>query len=346
MTDLTPLVTLAAGGDRAAFARLVEETSGVVCAIALAEVKDLAASQDVAQDVFLAAWTGLARLRKTQSFLPWLRQVTRHRARTWVRRRPRGSDDKLAELADGLPSAETRLLDAEQRRALDTAWSALAADSREILTLYYREGESTAHVAMLLGLREAAVRQRLARARATLRTEVLALLGGVLKQSAPGAAFTTAVVTLTSAGPSSAAAAGAGLSAQGSSALLKASGILGGAGLGAGLGITAVWLGLRRHLRDAKDERERAALRRFASTAMLVALAAALGFALAGWLALPALRVATQLGFGAAMAALYWVKLPQITGRRHGMKWKIVFVLAVAGSSASMIWNMVQRGWM
>lgn len=334
------------GGDRAAFARLVEETSGVVCAIALAEVKDIAASEDVAQDVFLAAWTGLARLRKIQSFLPWLRQVTRHRARTWVRWRPRGSDDKLADLADGLPSPETLLLEAEERCALDAAWSALATDAREVLTLYYRESESTARVAALLGLREAAVRQRLSRARATLRAEVLALLGGALKKSAPGAAFTATVVTLTIAGPSSAAAAGAGLAAKGSSALLKASGILSGAALGAGLGIASVFLGLRPYLRDAKDEHERAALRRFASIAVLVVLAAVLGFVLAGWLASPVLRVATQLGFGAAMAALYWVKLPQITGRRYGIRWKIVFVLVLAISSACTIWNIVQRGWM
>ncbi|HEX6630291.1 MAG TPA: sigma factor, partial [Gemmatimonadaceae bacterium] len=62
-TTLEPLVVAARGGDRAAFARLVDATSGVVCAIALAVLGDPAESEDVAQDVYLAAWRGLSTLR-------------------------------------------------------------------------------------------------------------------------------------------------------------------------------------------------------------------------------------------------------------------------------------------
>ena len=79
-SNLDAWVVAAARGDVDAFARLVSATSSLVSSIALAIVRDLDVSQDVAQDVFLVAWRDLRRLRNPASFLPWLRQMTRHRA--------------------------------------------------------------------------------------------------------------------------------------------------------------------------------------------------------------------------------------------------------------------------
>ena len=77
---LVPAVTAAQGGDRDAFARLVDATRSVVSSIALAILRDEESSRDVAQDVYLAAWRGLPTLHNPASFLPWLRQLTRNRA--------------------------------------------------------------------------------------------------------------------------------------------------------------------------------------------------------------------------------------------------------------------------
>ena len=74
---LDDLVSAAAGGDRDAFARLVDETRGLVASIALAILRDVDVSRDVAQDVLLVAWRDLRKLREPASFLPWLRQITR-----------------------------------------------------------------------------------------------------------------------------------------------------------------------------------------------------------------------------------------------------------------------------
>ena len=73
-------VPAAARGDRDAFASLVDGTRSVVSAIALAIVRDAELARDVAQEVFLSAWRDLGNLRDPVSFLPWLRQLTRHRA--------------------------------------------------------------------------------------------------------------------------------------------------------------------------------------------------------------------------------------------------------------------------
>lgn len=200
---LAPLVQAAAGGDVRAFGRLVEETQGLVRAITLAVTRDPAASDDVAQEVYLDAWRGLTRLRAATSFLPWLRALARNHARMAVRgavrRRARvaaldaAADPVLAAAADPSPDALTGLLDAEARAALAAALDAVPDAAREVLVLYYREGRSVRQVAELLGLRDEAVKQRLARARRTLRDAYLARTGELLGRAAPGAAFAAAV---------------------------------------------------------------------------------------------------------------------------------------------------------
>ena len=74
-------VDAARRGDQTAFARLVEATCTLVSSIALAIVRDPDVSRDITQDVFLAAWHDIRKLREASSFLPWLRQITLATAR-------------------------------------------------------------------------------------------------------------------------------------------------------------------------------------------------------------------------------------------------------------------------
>src|SRR5882757_2778422 len=154
---LEPQVLAAAHGDREAFASLVDATGSLVCSIALAILRDVETSRDVAQDVFLAAWQNLRNLRNPASFLPWLRQMTRNRAhhvlRSKVRQRKlvtdQESDDLLAAAVDAGPGAGERLLADEERRLLADAIGSLPDEAREVVTLYYREGRSAQQVADL-----------------------------------------------------------------------------------------------------------------------------------------------------------------------------------------------------
>ncbi len=132
-------VRLAMSGDRDAYGRLVEQSANVVCAIALAIVRNVQASEDVAQEVFLAGWTTLSRLRNPASFLPWLRQVTRNQANLWLRlhTRERSDDDALAATVDARPSPVEALLDDEKKRVLADVIADLPHDAREVVILYY-----------------------------------------------------------------------------------------------------------------------------------------------------------------------------------------------------------------
>ena len=57
------LVTACVAGDVRAFGRLVERHHGAVAAVAFAITRDLALSEDIAQDAFVVAWTHLRELR-------------------------------------------------------------------------------------------------------------------------------------------------------------------------------------------------------------------------------------------------------------------------------------------
>jgi len=244
-------VVAAADGDAQAYTRLVSTHRNLVCSIALAIVGDVGASEDIAQGVFVAGWRSLATLRNPASFQPWLRQLTRNQAhqhvRTEGRRRRRVSivdDDQLERAIDPAPHAEDRLVELEEREALVSALEQLPDSTREIVTLYYREGRSVDQVATLLGLRPAAVKKRLERARAALRAEMLDRFGDVVKRTAPTAAFVAAVTSaFVIAAPANAAAAGAATAAQTAKTfgLWKAlAAILPGAALGLALGLSGV----------------------------------------------------------------------------------------------------------
>lgn len=329
---LDPLVTAAAGGDREAFADLVDRTRTLVCSIAMAILRDVELSQDVAQDVFLAAWRDLRKLREPASFLPWLRQMTRNRAhhvlRSRVRQRrvlsDRDADDLLDVATDGASSPATALIAQEDQLRLARAIDELPDEAREVVTLFYREGRSVRQVADLLGMREDAVKQRLSRARQRLRDSMLDEIGETLRATAPGAAFTAGVMTLTLGAPTTAAAAagasltakaaGAGLLGQIAYALLSAApGMLFG-----GLGVMA---GLRPAERAARDDQERAELKAFKRVSVTAVLLFGASLPLVQLATgVPEFAIVSFALFIATLGYLYLVRMPRITARRLALE--------------------------
>ena len=329
MTSLSPTASLdvqvraAARGDQEAFARLVDATRTLVCSIALAILRDVEASRDVAQDVFLSAWRDLGKLRNPASFLPWLRQMTRNRAHHVLRDRVRSrrvisdaeADDLMAATIDPRPGAGEILLAAEEKRLLAESLEALSDESREVVTLYYREGRSVRQVADLLGLREEAVKQRLTRARSRLRREMLDRLGETLQRTAPGATFTAGLMTTLALGaPASAAAAGFGTAAKlAPGSLAKLMALLGGAVLGALGGILGIVGGARPLLARARDEQERRGIYLYMAAGITATVAAAAGMAFSPG---PVSLGLTMLLFYITIIALIFGWLPRVTARR------------------------------
>jgi RNA polymerase sigma factor (sigma-70 family) len=285
-TDLS----LARLGDRQAFARVVSATSSMVTAVTLAETRDLETSRDAAQEAYLHAWRDLRTLRNPGSFLPWLRELARRRARegrAQARRLVTGAaaEEALAAAVEGAPDAPNRLLAAEERHALTAALDALPDEARETVVLYYREGRSASQVASLLGLSEEAVWQRLSRARAQLRDDLLSRAGELFERTAPGAGFTAAVLAAlgTSAPVAAGAATATGMGAKWAGGAVGLGALVfGGAGAAA---LFAMGKETRMLMENAESDPERAAIRRYATASracllLLGVLVPVLGFAL------------------------------------------------------------------
>jgi RNA polymerase sigma factor (sigma-70 family) len=323
----------ARAGDRDAYGRIVCACQNTITAIALAIVRDVPSSEDIAQEAFLGAWQHLRRLHNPDSFLPWLRQITRNLARDHLRAKQRAphaidfdSEERMeaaiAAAADPAPSPPDALIDEERTRAASELISALPAESRETLLLFYREGQSSQQVAALLGLSDAAVRKRLSRARQAVREDLLARFGEFAHGSAPAAGFATIVTgALVVASPPAAAASMLTAGALGGKTLLQ---IALGAAATIGIALIVVFasigIDLRRQLRGAIDAQERDALTRSAvinaisSVGYMVSLLV-LAHSSRGWLLL---TVATL----AFMATVFWqtgVVQPRAMARRHAL---------------------------
>lgn len=253
-------------GDRDAFARLVGATQRTVASIALAVTRDLPLSEDIAQETYLEAWQRLSTLQQPASLLPWLRQVTRNRAIDHVRRRRHDaspvalSEARLLDVAQGGPGPEASLVERQQAELLAQALDALPDESREVLVLFYREGQSSRHVAALLGLSDGAVRKRLQRAREVLQAGVLAQVGEVARNSAPGLAFATLVVAAL--GPAKAGAATVATSTGTATAGKWVLGALGSALAALALVLGAVFWEVRHYVTRARNPLERRELLR------------------------------------------------------------------------------------
>ncbi len=189
------LVDAARSRDREAFGRLVERFSATVTGVAYSLLGDFSLSEDVGQETFLDAWRKLPDLEHSEKFLPWVCTIARRKSIDIMRKNkgPRLSA-MLEESIDSRPSHESILEQSQERELVWEYMGALPETYRETMVLYYRGEQSIEVVASALDTPAATIRQRLKRGRDLLREEVLNSLAGTLRKTAPGAAFTAAVV--------------------------------------------------------------------------------------------------------------------------------------------------------
>ncbi|MGE0546541.1 MAG: sigma-70 family RNA polymerase sigma factor [Kofleriaceae bacterium] len=179
--------------DPHAFGSLIARHQGLVFGVALARCGDPALAEDLAQDAFVVAWRDLERLRDVDRVGSWIAGIARNLAfdasRTSARR-------AAAQPPEPPPVAtpEDHALDREDRELVRSALMDVAAAHREVLVLFYLEGESIARIARSLAIREDLVKQRLARGRKALRESVAVRVERTLGRLRPSAGFGAAVV--------------------------------------------------------------------------------------------------------------------------------------------------------
>lgn len=182
-TEERELIERAQGGDRRAFEALVRCYADRLYAVVLRFLGDSREAEDVTQEAFLRAWRGIGGFKGDSQFYTWLYRIGLNEAkRRAARQRPLPGlstldDDPAAEVADWSEAPERRAAEGELREALEHAVGKLDPRYREPLILRDVEGLSTAEAAEVMGLREAAFKSRLHRARLVVREEIGEYLG-------------------------------------------------------------------------------------------------------------------------------------------------------------------------
>lgn len=200
LTSDASLVELSLAGDRDAFGRIVARYQSSICALAYSACGNVARSEDLAQEVFLAAWRELGTLREPGRFKAWLYGIARnliHNAFRQHTRNPVTSADWLDETADPAAAAaepDEQAISKEEETILWHVLSGLPQVYREPMVLFYRQNESIPEVAEVMGISEDAVRQRLSRGRALLNDRVAKVVQNGLRRSGPADTFTMAVI--------------------------------------------------------------------------------------------------------------------------------------------------------
>ncbi|HEX4281559.1 MAG TPA: sigma-70 family RNA polymerase sigma factor [Solirubrobacteraceae bacterium] len=172
------LIRRARAGDQDAFAELVMMHADRVYAALRRFGLDADEADEVAQEVFVRAWRGLARFEERSQFSTWLYRIAFNEAQRRLSRRPAPraerdpdrDDDPVLSLPESPelgPDAQT--LDRELERTLERALDELPADWRAAVVLRDVEGLSTHDAAEIAGIGEAAFKSRLHRGRMQLR---------------------------------------------------------------------------------------------------------------------------------------------------------------------------------
>ncbi len=166
-------------GDTAAFAGLVRRHQDRVYGMALRTTGKPEDAEDLAQDVFLSVFRGLAGFKGDARFTTWLYRIAWNRCADWLRRNRKPGRrtvplEEADDVADGRtdPSAET--VGRDERRRLRRALDGLDERYRSVIELAGVQGLSYAEVGAALGLPVKTVETRLYRARRRLRERLAA----------------------------------------------------------------------------------------------------------------------------------------------------------------------------
>jgi len=172
-TEFAQLVAGAAAGDRAQMEQLLMRAQEVAYRFSLLVCGHCEDAEDVMQDALLKTYQHVAAIDDPGAFRTWLYATVRN-ACLMKRRRRAGEPSEFVAvdavaIADGRPTIDQRESDAWMDARLRAALATLPPRMRMIVVMREMEGLSTKDVAEVTGLSEANVKQRLHRARLTLR---------------------------------------------------------------------------------------------------------------------------------------------------------------------------------
>jgi RNA polymerase sigma-70 factor (ECF subfamily) len=172
-------------GDPAAFECLVQKYRQRIVKLASRMLGDFTEAEDLAQNVFVRAFTQSRRFRFQSRFSTWLYAIARNLCRNELRRRSRHWVGDLSGLRDGdgepgrweftharSPSPPDTLVEQELEQRLQEALTSLPEKQRAAMLLVWEGDTSYEQIALQLGHSLSATKTLIHRGRHTLRRKL------------------------------------------------------------------------------------------------------------------------------------------------------------------------------
>jgi RNA polymerase sigma-70 factor (ECF subfamily) len=181
-------------GDRAEFARLVEDYSPMIYRLGLKMLNNPQDAEDILQETFIKAYRHIGNFDGRSSISTWLYRIATNEALMSIRRkRPETISFDVPSVYDTEPQEPLQIVDwcclpedefltSEGRARLDEAANRLPTSLRVVFILRDIEGLSTRETAEVLEISEMAVKTRLSRARLRLREDLSEYFGRLLEK--------------------------------------------------------------------------------------------------------------------------------------------------------------------
>ena len=171
------------GGERNAFAYLVDKYKTMVFTLALQITKDREEAEEVAQNTFIKAFQSLKGFQGKAKFSSWLYRIVYNTAISHLRKKEKGrislDETNIPETLyiESKKNHESLSMD-ERKKYLEVAMDSLDQDERMFIILYYYEERELDEIAQIAGLTKTNTKVRLFRA----RKKMLMVLESYLKE--------------------------------------------------------------------------------------------------------------------------------------------------------------------
>jgi len=178
--DDIQLIQRALDGDDSAFSTLMKKYQRSVHALAWRKIGDFHIAEDITQETFLKAYQRLSTLKEPQSFASWLYVITANQCKAWLRKNRKWTQAlegtskaqlEKATYSEYVIAENERMTEETQREVVKKLLAKLQESDRTVITLYYLGGMTYGEISEFLGVSEAAIRNRLYRARHRLKKE-------------------------------------------------------------------------------------------------------------------------------------------------------------------------------
>lgn len=161
-------------GDKNAYSQIVDRYKDKVYSLVYGIVRNEETAQELAQDIFIKAFTALKKFRKESSFSTWIYRIAYNTAISETRKnklKVLSFDEQLekASSEDLSASLEAEDNNKAKKELLHQALNQLHAEERLILMLYYFEEQSIDEISKSSGLSQSNVKVKLFRLRNKLK---------------------------------------------------------------------------------------------------------------------------------------------------------------------------------